>query len=321
METVFVFSRRVVGLRSKRPARLRAVVAMTAVAALAVGGCSRGESPHSSAAGAPAVVASTDVWGSVAQAIAGDDAQVSSIITSGSADPHSFEPSPVNAAQLADASIVVYNGGGYDPWVDAVLRNHRDVQAVDAYSLLNAESVGEPQPANEHVFYDLGTATAVAGDLAAKLAAADPQKSSQYLSRAKDFAGRVDAIRAAEDQLRSVRPGAAVVATEPVAHYLLRAAGLTDKTPPGFTAAAEQDTDPAPADMAAMLDLIKSRSVAAVIFNDQTVTAATRQVQAAAQEAGVPIVSVTETLPAGVDYLTWQSDTVKRLADALRESR
>lgn len=298
-------------------------VAVAAVAAFAVSGCSPGESTTAgtTAAGTPTVVASTDVWGSVAQAVAGDDARVSSIITSGSADPHSFEPSPANAAQLADASIVVYNGGGYDPWVDAVLKNHPEVPLVNAYSLLNKEGAGEPQRANEHVFYDLGTAAAVAGELATKLATDDPGKASQYASRAQDFARRADTIRAAEDRLRAERSGAAVVATEPVAHYLLKAAGLTDKTPSGFTASIEQDTDPAPADVAAMLDLINSRTVAAVIFNDQTVTAATRQVRAAAEKAGVPIVSVTETLPAGSDYLSWQSDTVKRLADALSESR
>jgi zinc/manganese transport system substrate-binding protein len=104
-------------------------------------------------------------------------------------------------------------------------------------------------------------------------------------------------------------------------HYLLSAADLTDKTPPGFTAAIEQGTDPPPADVAAMLDLIRSRSVAAVIVNDQTITVATRQVRVAAEEAGVPIVSVTETLPPGVDYLTWQSDTVKRLSEALGATR
>lgn len=306
-------------MRTHGPTGLRAVVALTAVAAFLASGCSRGESTQAPAAGTPTVVASTDVWGSVAQAIAGDDAQVSSIVTSGSADPHSFEPSPVNAAQLADASIVVYNGGGYDAWVDSVLKDHPDAPSVNAYSLLNAQAVGEPTPANEHVFYELGTATAVAGDLATKLAAVDPKKASQYASRAQDFARRADGIRAAEERLRAGSRGVAVVATEPVAHYLLRAAGVTDKTPPGFTSAVEQDTDPTPADMAAMLDLIKSRSVAAVIFNDQNVTAATRQVRAAAEKAGVPIVGVTETLPAEVDYLTWQSDTVNRLADALAE--
>ena len=299
-----------------------AVVALTAVSAFAVTGCSRDQSRQSGVGtGVPTVVASTDVWGSVAQSIAGEDAKVSSIITSGSADPHSFEPSPSDAAELADASIVVYNGGGYDPWVDAVLHNHPDVASVNAYSLLNAESVGEPQRANEHVFYELGTVTAAANQLATELAAADPDKAYQYASRAKDFARRADTVRAAEDRLRSERPGAAVVATEPVAHYLLSAVGLSDKTPPGFTAAVEQDTDPAPADMAAVLDLIRSNSVAAVIFNDQTVTAATGQVRAAAEAAGVPIVPVTETLPPGVDYLTWQNDTVQRLADALKASR
>jgi zinc/manganese transport system substrate-binding protein len=106
-----------------------------------------------------------------------------------------------------------------------------------------------------------------------------------------------------------------------VAHYLLQAAGLADKTPPGFTSAVEQDTDPAPADLAAVLDLVQGREVAAVVFNDQTVTSATRRVRDAAQDAGVPVVGVTETLPAGNDYLTWQNDAVTRLAQALRESR
>jgi len=303
-----------------RTAGQAAVVGMAlAVAGLGLSGC--GSTRDSARGGPPAVVASTDVWGSVAQSVAGDDARVSSIVTSGSADPHSYEASPSDAAAIADASIVVYNGGGYDPWVDAVLDNHRGVPAVNAYSLLDAAAVGEPQPANEHVFYDLGTAKAVANDLAAKLATADPGKADGYRSRAVEFGRRADEIQAAEKALRQARPGAAVIATEPVAHYLLQAAGLADKTPPGFTSAVEQDTDPAPADLAAVLDLVQGREVAAVVFNDQTVTSATRRVRDAAQDAGVPVVGVTETLPAGSDYLTWQNDAVTRLAQALRESR
>ena len=303
----------------RRAGRAFAAGVALAVGAVGLGGC--GKTQETGGGGPPTVVASTDVWGSVAQSVAGGDARVSSIVASGSADPHSDEASPSDAAAIADASLVVYNGGGYDPWVDAVLKGHRDVPAVDAYSLLNAAAVGEPQPANEHVFYDLGTAKAVATDLAAKLATVDPAKADGYRSRAEEFGRRADTVRTAEEALRQARPGAAVIATEPVAHYLLKAAGLTDKTPPGFTSAIEQDADPAPADVAAVLDLIKGREVAAVVFNDQTVTAATRRVRDAANEAGVPVVSVTETLPAGSDYLTWQNDTLDRLAQALRESR
>ncbi len=295
------------------------VAALLAVCAL--NGCSAGPPQRAQRTGPPSVVASTDVWGSVAQTVAGDDATVRSIITSGSADPHSFEASPSDAAAVADASIVVFNGGGYDSWVQSVLENHPEVPAVNAYSLLDAAAVGESAPANEHVFYELGTAEAVATELAARLAATDPEHATEYRSRAAEFVRRAETIKAGEQALAAEHPGAAVVATEPVAHYLLRAAGLTDKTPSGFTSAIEQDTDPAPVDVAAVLDLINGREVAALLFNDQTVTAATRQVRAAAQGAGVPVVSVTETLPPGTDYLTWQNDTVNRLSTALRQGR
>ncbi len=290
------------------------VVVLTA--GLGAGSSDRGTG-GAGGAGVPTIVASTDVWGSVAKAVAGDRATVTSIINSASADPHSFEASPADAAAITDASLVIFNGGGYDQWVDDVLTTHPDVASIDAYSLLNTTALGEPTPANEHVFYDLGTAKAVATELAARLAKTDPDHAGDYTSNAEAFNREADAIQQTEKAIRTAHPGAAVVATEPVAHYMLIAAGVTDKTPKGFTSAIEQDTDPAPVDIAAMLDLITNRQVAAVLINQQTATEVIRQIQAAANSAGVPIVDVGETLPAGSDYLGWQRDTANRLAAAL----
>ena len=300
-----------------------AVLAISAlVLATGLTGCGGEKKTEAGGApGMPTVVASTDVWGSIVQAVAGDHAKVTSIITNPSADPHSFEASPSDAAAISDATLVVYNGGGYDHWVDDVLAGHPAVASVNAYSLLNAAAIGEPNPANEHVFYDLGTARSVATTIADRLAQDDPTHAVDYRSNAATFNRSADAIEQTEKAIRTTHPGAAVVATEPVAHYLLVAAGLVDKTPSGFTAAVEQDADPAPVDVAAMLDLIRDRQVAAVVFNDQTVTAVTKQVQAAAASAGVPTVDVTETLPDGSDYLTWQRDAADRLANALQQNR
>jgi zinc/manganese transport system substrate-binding protein len=301
-----------------RAAAIRAVSVVSALTLTAgLTACGSDKAPAQSPT--PTVVASTDVWGSVAQAVAGDHAKVTSIVNNASADPHSFEASPSNAAAIADASLVVFNGGGYDHWVDDVLSSHPGVASINAYSLLAAPP-GE-QPANEHVFYDLDTAKAVAATIADRLAQDDPQHATDYKSNAETFNRGADAVAQTERAIRTSHPGAAVVATEPVAHYLLVAAGLTDKTPAGFASAVEQDTDPAPVDVAAMLDLIKSRQVAAVVFNEQTVTEVTKQVQAAAQSAGIPVVKVTETLPAGADYLTWQRDTADRLTVALQQNR
>jgi len=268
----------------------------------------------------PSVVASTDVWGSVAQAVVGDHAKVTSIVTGASADPHSFEASPGDAAAITDAALVVHNGGGYDQWVDDVLRTHPGVASIEAYSLLDAAALGEPSPANEHVFYDLDTAKTVAADLAGKLSQTDPGHAAEYAANAAAFSREADMVLQTEKSIRTTHPGATVVATEPVAHYMLIAAGLTDETPRGFTSAIEQDTDPAPVDLAAMLDLINARQVTAVLINQQTATAVTKQIQSAAENADIPIVTITETLPAGSDYLTWQRDTVGRLAAALKQN-
>ena len=233
----------------------------------------------------PTVVASTDVWGSVASAVAGDHATVTSILTSAVADPHSYEATPADAAAIADASLVVYNGGDYDHWVDDVLANHPDVPTVDAYSL----RPDAQQAANEHVFYDPATAKAVAAQIADRLAAdrCRPRRRLSRQRRGVRQAGRRDPDAPSARSARRT-PARPVVATEPVAHYLLVNAGITDKTPEGFTSAIEEDTDPSPADLAAMLDLINTRQVSALVYNPQTETAVTKQLQDAARRPRFP---------------------------------
>jgi zinc/manganese transport system substrate-binding protein len=291
-----------------------------AVMALGVGlvaGCTQQQSDDHQHGTTTTVVASTDVWGSVASAVAGDHATVKSIVNSAVDDPHSFEASPADAAAITDASLVVYNGGGYDHWVDDVLSGHPGVTTVNAYSLLPGTVA---QPANEHVFYDPATAKAVATQMADRLAQSDAAHADAYRANAAEFGKRADEILQIERAIGQTHPGAAVVATEPVAHYLLVNAGITDKTPEGFSSAVEEDADPAPADLAAMLDLINTHQVSALLFNPQTQTAVTKRIQDAAQRASIPVVTVTETLPEGTDYLTWQRQTAQQLASQLDKS-
>ena len=278
-----------------------------AVAALTAAGCSQDASGHDH--DAVSIVASTDVWGSVASAVAGQHASVKSIETGASADPHSFEATPADIAEISDASLLVYNGGGYDHWVDDVLAASPEIDAVDAYSLRGTQG-----PDNEHVFYDPGIAKAVADEIAKRLAEIDSAHADEYRSNAAQFGKLADGIAASERAIGKAHPSGSVVATEPVAYYLLRNAGITDHTPAGFASAVEEGDDPAPADVAAMLDLINSHQVSVLLFNPQTETAATKQIQDAAQRASLPVVTVTETLPQGMDYLTWQRNTVDQFA-------
>jgi zinc/manganese transport system substrate-binding protein len=289
-----------------RPA-LRLAIGL-ALAALTAAGCSQHASGHDNTS--VNIVASTDVWGSVASAVAGGHAPVKSIESGASADPHSFEATPADVAEISDASLLVYNGGGYDHWVDDVIAADPEIDAVAAYSLRGAQGRD-----NEHVFYNLGVAKAVADEIAKRLAQIDSAHADEYRSKATEFGKQADDIATSERAIGKAHPSASVIATEPVAYYLLRNAGITDRTPAGFASAVEEGDDPAPADVAAMLDLISSHQVSVLLFNPQTETAATKQIQDAARSASLPVVTVTETLPPGVDYLTWQRDTVDQLAD------
>ncbi|OIN78377.1 metal ABC transporter solute-binding protein, Zn/Mn family [Mycobacterium malmoense] len=269
---------------------------------------------------AAAVVASTDVWGSVASAVIGRHVAVKSILSGADIDPHTYAASPSDAASIIDAALVVYNGGGYDPWVDQVLARHPAVQSVDAYSFV-AKAAPGGQPPNEHVFYDLSVAKSVASSIADRMAAIDPANAADYRANAAEFCRSADAIAISEHAIANAYPDAGVIATESDAYYLLAASGLVNRTPAAFTAANENETDPSPADMASVLDLIDHRQVSALVVNPQTSTAAIAGLEDAARRAGVPVTEVTETLPAGVDYLTWQRDTVNQLLAALRSSR
>ncbi len=173
------------------------------------------------------------------------------------------------------------------------------------------------QPANEHVFYDPATAKAVAAQIADRLAQTDSLQADTYRANAAAFARKADEILASERAIGQAAPwrlgrGDRTRRALPAGQF-----GHHRQDPEGFANAIEEDTDPSPADFAAMLDLISGKQVSALLYNPQTETAVTQQLRDAADRASIPVVTVTETLPDGTDYLTWQRQTAEQLASQL----
>jgi zinc/manganese transport system substrate-binding protein len=54
-----------------------------------------------------------------------------------------------------------------------------------------------------------------------------------------------------------------------------------------------------------------------LLYNSQAVSPITTRLRSAAAAAGIPIVPVTETLPAGVTFQQWQLRQARALAAAL----
>ncbi|HEU5471810.1 MAG TPA: zinc ABC transporter substrate-binding protein [Actinophytocola sp.] len=292
---------------------LRPAWLVTAVA-VAVTGCGTSDEPQADPPGTIAVVASTNVWGSVVRAVGGDKVSVRSVIDDPSADPHSFEVPPADAAAVARARLVVYNGGGYDDFITPLTeRMGPDSHAIEAFAVS-----GKPDGANEHVWYDLATVRKVADAVAADLAEIAPDDADLFAGNVKSFGTRLDELTTRTTAIGAAKPGGTVAATEPVAAYLIETAGLTDVTPAEFSEAVEEETDPPAAAVAEVTALITGKRVSALVNNVQAETPVTNGLIESARAGGVPVVAVTETLPEGVTgYVDWMSAQVDALADAM----
>jgi zinc/manganese transport system substrate-binding protein len=220
-------------------------------------------------------------------------------------------------AVVSGAQLVVYNGGGYDDWMQQLVESAGGDRKVINVAELSGLAGGDGF--TEHIWYHVPTMQQLAAELAGELSAIDPGHASGYRANADAFSARATAeIQGKAEAIGRAHPGARVAVTEPVPGYLIESAGLVDATPPEFARAIEEDTDPPAAVVAQTLQLFGSDPVRALIVNAQTETPTTDQVRQAAQTGGVPIVEVSETLPAGSgDYVSWMGGQVDALATAL----
>ena len=113
-----------------------------------------------------------------------------------------------------------------------------------------------------------------------------------------------------------------VAYTERVPGYALAVADLDVKTPPGFARAIEDGTDPGPADTLAMQQLLTDHDINVLLYNVQTVTPVTTQIRDPGPQPRIPVVGVSETMPAGAaTYQQWQQSQLTELLHALESSR
>lgn len=272
------------------------------------------------AGGKVAVVASTDVYGAVVRAIGGDRVDVTSIIDDPAKDPHEYETTPADALAVGKAAIVVVNGGHYDDFATKLVDAAGTTpQTIDVTVLSGLEAqVPAGEEFNEHVWYDLPTMRKLATTLATDLGKVDAAGAAAYTANAAAFSTKLDGLIAKLDAIKAAHGGAAAAITEPVPLYMIDAAGLQNVTPEAFSEAVEEGNDPPAAVLQQTLSVFGGGVAKVLVANAQTESPATQQVEQAATAAGVPVVEVTETLPAGVtDYVSWQSQQIDALTTAL----
>ena len=316
MITVMIMSSRSRAALGLIPALAGLALAVAVPVALAPGPASASDS----ASTAPVkVVAAENFWGNITAQIGGRHVAVTSLITNPNADPHLFETDAQDAAALAQAQVVVENGAGYDTFMRSLLGADSGRRTVITVATVLHVTGSDPNP---HLWYDIAKVPLVAAAIATALTRAAPTDAAIFGANLATFDASLAPLKATLATIRAHFHGVGVAYTERVPGYALAAAGLVVKTPPGFARAIEDGVDPGPADTVAMQQLLDDHDVNVLLYNTQTVTPVTAQIRALARQHDIPVVGVSETMPAGVaTYQQWQQRQLDALLHALEHSR
>ncbi len=290
------------------------VIAVLAVLAATTTGCT--DPTVGTIGGRVRVVAAENFWGSIARQLGGAHAQVQSLIANPAQDPHSYEPTTGDARAMATAQLAIVNGVGYDPWAPKLLAANpvsgRITLTVGA--LLHLREGDNP-----HRWYDPGDVARVAQTITADLQRLDPPHKLYFAQRLTRFDVRgLAGYHRIIAQIRRRYRGVPVGASESIFALQAPALGLDLITPPGFMKAVSEGAEVDAQDTVATERQLAAHRVKVWLYNAQNVTPEVQRLNRAARAAGIPTVTVTETLsPASDTFQQWQVAQLSRLQAAL----
>jgi zinc/manganese transport system substrate-binding protein len=294
---------------------IRAAPVVVASVAMVLAGCSGGTS-STAHPGVINAVGAENEYANVLSQIGGRYVSVSSILNNPNTDPHTFESSPHVAEEVSAAQLIVQNGVGYDSFMDTIESASPNPRrkVIVAQKLLGLPD-STPNP---HLWYDPKTMPAVAKAMADDLATLQPGHATYFEANLRRFDTSLTPWLDAIAAFKARYGGATAATTEPVADYLLTAMGIDNLTPFRFQADIMNGVDPAPQDVSLENDFLTKHKVKVFCYNQQVIDSLTTSVRTTAEEAGIPVVGVYETMPTpGYDYQSWMLAEVRAIQKAV----
>jgi manganese/iron transport system substrate-binding protein len=256
------------------------------------------------------VVTTFTILADMAANVAGDAAEVTSLIPAG-AEVHNFQPTPSDIRAASDAGLVLWNGLGLEAWFERFFRNLRDVPAVvvtegiEPIAISSGPYAGQPNP---HAWMSTADALVYVENIRAALAAADPANAETYAANAAVYAAEIEALASpVRERLSAIPPERRWLATsEGAFSYLARDFGLNEV----YIWPINEDATGTPQQIRRAIDLIRENAVP-VIFSESTVDP--RSAEQVARETGIAYGGVLF-----VDSLSQEGGPVPSYLDLIR---
>jgi zinc transport system substrate-binding protein len=255
--------------------------------------------------------------------IGGDRVRVVNMVPAGT-EPHDWEPAAADVAGLEAADVFVYNGAGFEHWVDDVLGSleNRTLVTVEASRGVAPPEETPARPGvaearDPHVWLSPLGAKAEMENIRDALVQADPEGGAVYETNCARWTEALDALDKEFRETLDPLPRRDVVVSHRAFGYLCADYGLNQVAVEGLS----PDAEPDPARLAEVIELAGARDVR-VIFFEETVSPKVAEVVAKAVGAQTGVLSPLESLSderraAGADYISVMRDNLAALRAAL----
>uniref|UniRef100_UPI003F4C7FC2 metal ABC transporter substrate-binding protein n=1 Tax=Brachyspira catarrhinii TaxID=2528966 RepID=UPI003F4C7FC2 len=241
-----------------------------------------------------------------AKKICGDKADVYNMTSAGS-EPHDFEITSKDMANLTKANLFIYNGGGMEHWVDTVKDSIKELKYVETSSNIDDKGV------DPHFWLSPIKAKKQMENIKNALAEIDAVNADYYNSNYNYYADRLDELDNHFKDVLSKIKNTNVVVTHPAFGHFCEAYSLNQ------VAIARDEADPKA--MSDTISFIKNNNVKAIFYEDFS---SSKLVDSIAKETGAKILTLNpieslsaEYIKAGGDYFSVMEDNLISLTNGL----
>ena len=171
---------------------------------------------------------------------------------------------------------------------------------------------------NEHVWYSVPTMIKLVDEVSETLSEKSPEHKDEFEKNADDLRGKLEDLNTKITDAKSQNEGKKAAATEPVPLWLFEDMGLEPATPPEFLSAIEEGNDAPPLVFKKAQGQLKNKEVVILGYNTQATNEQAEALKKAAEDAGIPVVDMAETVPKGSSYVDWISGYVDEVNSAIK---
>jgi len=303
--------------------RIVATLTVAGAVSLAASACAT-TAPGSASSAAPggkiAVVAAENFWGSIAAQLGGSKVAETSIITNPETDPHSYEATAADARTIAGAQLFLQNGIGYDSsWAPGLVSANPNSARTE---LTVGDVLGLKAGDNPHQWYSHASVYKIIDAITADYKKIDPADASYFDQQKTTFENSTLAeYNQLETTIKSKYAGMPIGASESIVSPLADSLGLDMLTPYSFLKDISEGTDPTSADKATIDQQIRNKQIKVYVYNSQNSTPDIQAQVKLAQQEGIPVTTVTETLsPVGDSFQKWMISELRGLQTALAKA-